>query len=284
MPSILIVKFVCYSFIGWIWETIYCAIVDKKFSNRGFLFGPICPIYGTGAALLEILYTYFFSDDVGTSPARIFFICFFGSMVLEYSVSWYLEKRFHARWWDYSDLPLNVNGRICLFASIGFGAAGVALCNFLYPFVYRVEGMLFPAFFEIFAVVLAFLFGADFALTEASLHSLLEKIQALEDEFEEKGERARVNFVNAPEQLREKVKETRKSLMDKGEEMQEARKRFKDKEEEMQEAFALRIKNTAANLNFGQKHLLGNMRKFKSVKALRMKVPVAQRLKEMLRK
>ena len=131
----LIVSFVIYSFFGWIFECIYCSSIEKKWNNRGFLFGPLCPIYGVGALWIIILYKIFCFTTI-----ELFLVSFFGSMVLEYGTSFLLEKLFHARWWDYSNLPLNLHGRISLFTGIGFGLGGMFV---IYMLMHRVEKIIF---------------------------------------------------------------------------------------------------------------------------------------------
>ena len=97
------ITFFIFSFLGWVWETIYCSLRVHKLVNRGFLYGPICPIYGFGALLGFIIYDLV---KTGYLPElewwAIFILGFIVSMVLEYPTSWVLEKLFDARWWDYS--------------------------------------------------------------------------------------------------------------------------------------------------------------------------------------
>ena len=112
--------FFIYSFMGWIYETLYCTIKNGKWENRGFLFGPACPIYGTGAVAISVIMKVTIGNGIVLSLWQIFLIAFIGSAGLEYITSWGLEKLFHAAWWDYSDFPLNLHGRISLFTSLGF--------------------------------------------------------------------------------------------------------------------------------------------------------------------
>lgn len=105
--------FFLYSFLGWAQETVQCSIKERRFVNRGFLNGPICPIYGCGALLI---FTFLLPIKRGiASPflaVPLVFLC--GAVIasaLEYVTSWVMEKLFHARWWDYSDKKWNINGR-----------------------------------------------------------------------------------------------------------------------------------------------------------------------------
>lgn len=193
--SWLLICFIFYSFLGWIWETIYCTIKEKKFQNRGFLFGPICPIYGFCILVLQIVVEYFSVEEVETfSMWQIFLISMIGSAIMEFTTSIYLEKRFHARWWDYSKLPLNVKGRISLPVSIAFGFAGIVVARFMLPFVSGVSNSIPYFLIEILALVAAGVLGADFAATEASLSDLLQRLAAYEMEFTFAGEEAYQRF------------------------------------------------------------------------------------------
>lgn len=119
--SQVILLFFIYSFIGWLWETVYCSLKAKKFVYRGFLVGPYCPIYGFG--VLSVLY---FVEPFENN----LLVLYVGSAVLvtilEYVTSYGLEKLFHASWWDYHDVPFNLNGRVALPVSLFLGI-GVCL-------------------------------------------------------------------------------------------------------------------------------------------------------------
>ena len=111
-------------------EVILKSIENKKFINRGFLIGPICPIYGYGCLFIIILLKRFTSN---------IFILFLSSIlvcsVLEYMTSLVMEKLFKARWWDYSKRKFNLNGRICLNTMIPFGILGIIMMYIINPFL-----------------------------------------------------------------------------------------------------------------------------------------------------
>ena len=115
------------SFLGWIVEVLAFVIEDKKLINRGFLIGPYCPIYGSGAMIMLLISPY----------KNHLFVCFILALVLcstlEYIASFIMEKLFGIRWWDYSDDAFNINGRVCLRNAIAFGALGVIFTRFIYP-------------------------------------------------------------------------------------------------------------------------------------------------------
>lgn len=122
--------FMFYSFGGWVIEVIVSLVDRKKFVNRGFLVGPICPIYGTGAVAVSLLL------NQTESIIAIFCVSLVGGAVLEYSASFIMEKLFRVRWWDYSEKSININGRICMSSVLSFGLAGIFIVEFITPFLY----------------------------------------------------------------------------------------------------------------------------------------------------
>lgn len=119
---ILILLFYCYSFIGWLIEIIVTFLKMHKFVNRGFLIGPLCPIYGFGGVLITLLLNRYASD-----PLVLFIMAIILCAVLEYITSYVMEKVFKNRWWDYSDQKFNINGRVCLECAIPFGIGGIIM-------------------------------------------------------------------------------------------------------------------------------------------------------------
>ena len=178
MVSKYFVWFTIFSFMGWIYESIYCTVRTHHWQNRGFLFGPLCPIYGVGAiACVWVCGGVWFGK---MSMGKIFIICFLGSIVLEYSTHFILEKLFHAVWWDYSNEPFNIKGRICLPASIGFGVAGIFVVNYIYPFTDYITKWLPAMGMEIVSLIFMAVLGADIALTVSALTSFMKNVQAVE--------------------------------------------------------------------------------------------------------
>lgn len=128
--SMLFIWFIIYSFIGWVYETIYCSVDAGHFVRRGFLYGPICPIYGVSIILMIIL----LSDRCKNIFAMFFFCALIASSV-EYITSFWMETVFGKRWWNYSDKFLNLNGRICLGSAILFGISGIVIIRIVQPAV-----------------------------------------------------------------------------------------------------------------------------------------------------
>ncbi|MFA6327289.1 MAG: putative ABC transporter permease [Bacilli bacterium] len=125
--------FMIYSFIGWFLEVIAVLAVKKRLMNRGFLLGPYCPIYGFGGLILLLVLDGFKND-----PINLFVIFAVYASILEYLVSYLMERFFKARWWDYSHIKFNLNGRICLSNALLFGFLGLLIVFFFNPFLLNV--------------------------------------------------------------------------------------------------------------------------------------------------
>lgn len=170
--STLFIWFMLYSVLGWVYETIYCSVKGLKWDNRGMLIGPYCPIYGVGA-VLDILLCSGLPDN-----ASVFFACVFGSAILEYLTSYATERLFHAVWWDYSRIPFNLNGRICLSCSLSFGVAGLLVLHGIHPYMLRLTNPIPVMLRETIALLLMAVFAADCVLTADSLIALNAKLEA----------------------------------------------------------------------------------------------------------
>lgn len=223
------VWFVLFSFMGWIYESIYCTLKKHHWENRGFLFGPICPIYGVGAVAATIVCSGAALPEM--SDVKIFFVCFFGSIVLEYTTSWVLEKLFHAVWWDYSNVKFNIHGRVCLPASIGFGAAGLLVVHIILPFTQKATSFLSPLAMEIVALFLMAILAADTALTVSALTSLMQNLQTIEAQVNRQMQELYANF----------------------------EENFNEKKEELTNAS---VRSMTRLLNLGQRHALHSVKEF----------------------
>lgn len=262
----LFVWFILFSFMGWIYETIYCTITNHKWQNRGFLFGPICPIYGAGGVAAAIVCTGEVLPEMNWW--QIFVVCFLGSVVLEYVTSYVLEKLFHAVWWDYSDVFCNINGRVCLPASLGFGIAGLLVVNYIVPFAKWLTGPIAPLAMEVLALLFMGLLAADLALTVSALTSLVQSIQKIESSVNTQMEAFYDN-------LETSVAEKKQAVVDKNAEKREERLERKEekalrKEERQltnmakrQELYATATESFARFMNLGQKHALHSVKEFR---------------------
>lgn len=129
--------FLIYSIGGWIIEEINCSIKERKIVDRGFLIGPVCPIYGFGGIIMTIYLTQFHEH-----PLVVFVMAVVASAILEYLTSYIMEKVFNARWWDYSKEKVNLNGRICIRTLIPFGIFGLIIVYILNPFLFSMIDMM----------------------------------------------------------------------------------------------------------------------------------------------
>lgn len=155
-----ILLFLIYSFIGWLIEVIGKLIEKHKFVNRGFLIGPICPIYGHGCILM-ILTLSRYKDN----PLTLFIYAIFICSLLEYFTSYFMEKIFKARWWDYSTKRFNLNGRICAETMIPFGILGTLVICVINPiFEYLLNLFNFETI-KITAIVLFIIYIIDYTIS-----------------------------------------------------------------------------------------------------------------------
>lgn len=152
--------FIVYAFLGWVCEDIYCGIGKRKFINRGFLYGPYCPIYGFGALL--VIYPLLM---VSKHPIVVFIFGMVLTSILEYITSFVMEKLFATRWWDYSTYPFNINGRICLQNSLLFGLMALVVVYGLHPIVSRFVERIPLGFLVIFLIMFTFFFVIDIVNT-----------------------------------------------------------------------------------------------------------------------
>ena len=159
----LILLFFAYSFLGWCIEVTLKYFQFHRFINRGFFTGPIMPIYGSGAALITVAVSSLarFEYGYGSTFALSFVIC----GTLEYLTSYWMEKRFHARWWDYSQKPMNLHGRVWIGNLMLFGLGGVAIIHIINPLFDRILAAFSFSAKEITACVLTAVFAADYVLT-----------------------------------------------------------------------------------------------------------------------
>lgn len=151
--------FVSYAFAGWLMEVIVSLLYHRKLINRGFLVGPICPIYGVGGVLLSLLL------GNATNVAEIFLVAVAGSAILEYAASYVMEKLFRVRWWDYSEKKFNLNGRICLESILAFGLIGVLMIRLFTPALWHFYLNLNPALLYILAGTLFAILLSDIGIS-----------------------------------------------------------------------------------------------------------------------
>lgn len=234
--------FFVYAFLGWCTEVSFAALTSGRFVNRGFLNGPVCPIYGVGVVIV-----LFFLDPLRGNT----FLLFLGSVLLTSLLEWVtgfvLEKIFHQRWWDYSNEPFNLGGYICLRFSIAWGLACLFVVEIIHPSILWLIHLI-P---HTLGLVLLALFSAgmlvDLAATVRTiarmnrqltqLDELAGRIKALSNEL---GENLAERVIDAAELgsgLREDIQE---NLEDAKDVLAQRREDLQDSLEDMKESLAER--------------------------------------------
>lgn len=175
-----ILLFFIYSFLGWIMEVIQGLILNKKFVNRGFLIGPCCSIYGYGVLLITICLSH-----LKPYPISLFFLCILICGNLEYLTSYFMEKLFHARWWDYSKDKININGRICLRTLTSFGLLGLLIIYILNPFFLDLLGKMSHSLLVFLSVILVFLYVIDNIISLNVVKNIKITASSIKDNTEE---------------------------------------------------------------------------------------------------
>lgn len=168
--------FVVYSCAGWMYESILCSITDKKLVNRGFLNGPVCPVYGFGAIVVLI-----FLGDNPSTHLELFITGAVLACTVEYITSVLLEKLFHAKWWDYTKYKFNVHGRVCLLGAIVFGSFSVVLIKFIHPMVEGYTNLVNNKVFICAAMGTGILLIIDLIITVTHLLSLNGRLKEIQD-------------------------------------------------------------------------------------------------------
>ena len=169
--------FILFSFIGWISEVIYVGVTSAhKFVNRGFLHGPLCPVYGFGGVVILMLPPSLYATWI-----PLFFASMILCTIVEYFVSWLMEKLFHTRWWDYSHYKIQLNGRICLLNSILFGFLGVVVIHFVYPLMTDLLNSLGQTWISISGMIILAVLSVDIFFTVRKLVDFANVMKKLKD-------------------------------------------------------------------------------------------------------
>ncbi|MBQ8185047.1 MAG: putative ABC transporter permease [Lachnospiraceae bacterium] len=169
-----------YSFLGWAWESCYVSVKEKRLVNRGFVTGPVCTIYGCGAVVVYLLLKPISGNLILLYAGGVIV-----PTILEYLTSVLMERVFHTRWWDYSNKKYNFQGRICLGASLGWGAFSVVLFQVLHPFVALLVELYSAAIGKTVILAVTVIYGVDFVLSFAGAMQISKYLQRMEEAMEE---------------------------------------------------------------------------------------------------
>lgn len=197
--------FIIYSFLGWICEVIYCSIPAKRFINRGFLKGPICPVYGFGAMFVIYIMT---SLNI-KSHILIFIFSGIIASIIEFIADLMLEYVFHTRLWDYSNRKFNIKGRVCLLNSTLFSILSLVLMSFIHPIIMSYIKMLSNRVIIITVLICMLLLIIDISRTVSEVINLNTTLKNMNlfKEFKKEFSKKEVKFIrliNAFPQLEHK--------------------------------------------------------------------------------
>lgn len=238
--SLLFLYFIIYSFLGWILETVYCSVRERRFVARGFLYGPICPIYGVGVLMMLCWFAPFTGQ-----PLLFYVVATVCMSAWEYLVGWLLETTTHIKYWDYSAHRFNLHGRICLSISLTWGVLAYLVIFWIHPVVAGLVERL-PVFtLHVVDVVLLVLLAADAAATIRELALLTAMLRKLT----QMGEELQVQLALSRAELSDRLDEARDVLSDKldgakesiSDKLDEAKESISDKLDEAKESISGRI-------------------------------------------
>ena len=171
----ILAYFLVYSCIGWCLEVVYAAVSTGQLVNRGFLNGPVCPIYGFGMIIVLFLLT---------PLQHSLLLLYIGGVILpstlELAGGWALYKLYHTRWWDYSDYPFNIGGYICLEFSLLWGVGTLIVMKMVHPVIAGLIEMIPPLVGLILMILLYAVYAADTIATAFAASDLARDLDALE--------------------------------------------------------------------------------------------------------
>ena len=171
-----ILIFFIYSVLGWMTEVVFAALRSHTLVNRGFLNGPLCPVYGFGmVAMLVLLGTH------ATNILAVFLVGVIVPSLVELIAGALMYKLFHARWWDYSDKPFNIGGFICLQFSLAWGAAGIVMVMVVHPPIARLVAAIPDTALRIADLVLLGIFAADVGISVAAAIGMDRRLRQMEE-------------------------------------------------------------------------------------------------------
>lgn len=248
--------FFVYAFLGWCTEVSFAALTSGKFVNRGFLNGPVCPIYGCGVVIV-----LFFLEPLRENTLLLFLGSVVLTSVLEWLTGFVLERIFHQRWWDYSNEPFNLGGYICLRFSIAWGLACLLVVNVIHPTIHWLITLIPHTLGLVLLAVFSAAMVVDLAATVRTiarinrqltqLDELAGRIKSLSNELgeslaervldaAEKGGELRDNLEDVKDALEQRRDEFQDGLEDMKDVLAQRRDEFQDGLEDVKDALAQR--------------------------------------------
>ena len=175
-----VLLFFFYCFCGWVWESCYVSVCQRRWVNRGFLRGPLLPIYGSGAIII-----LFVTLPVAGNLWLVWLLGMLAATALEYVTGAAMEALFKVRYWDYSKQKFNLNGHICLSSSIAWGFFSILLVKFIHPPIGRLLADVPSWLVDPLALVLTAVFTVDVVQSVQAALDLREMLSRLTEENEE---------------------------------------------------------------------------------------------------
>lgn len=195
-----VILFFTYSLIGWIIEVIGKLITTKKFVNRGFLIGPICPIYGVGGLIISLTL-----KDYTNAPLVLFGMSILICSVLEYFTSYLMEKLFNTRWWDYSNYKYNINGRICLETLLPFGLLGITMIYIINPILFKFLNIFSLNIIKIISIILLIIFITDIIISFNIILKITKNIKIIKKDATEEISKKVKQIITKPNILQKRI-------------------------------------------------------------------------------
>jgi len=246
----ILVNLFVYGFFGWCSEVAFAAVKERKFVNRGFLNGPLCPIYGIGVTAIVTL-----MDAYMDNLLLLFLLSGILVTALEWVTGFLLEVLFHHKWWDYSKMPLNLNGYVCLPFSLLWGAACTLIVKYIHPLLWKLLSLI-PLWLGIFLLgVLSAALAVDLYVTVTGILKLNKRLERLDEIAKElhrisdqMGENIYENMMDGlekQEKAKQKAEEKTAELREKAEELKAKTGELKDRAEKLREKYAQLLENVS---------------------------------------
>ncbi len=249
--------FFTYAFLGWCLEVSFSAVNEGKFVNRGFLNGPLCPIYGFG--MLIVLY---FLKPINNNILLLFVFSALLTTILEWITGFILEKIFSIKWWDYSEMPFNLNGYVCLKFSLMWGVACVFVIKLIHPIIYDLINLT-PRFVGnalLFIFIIAIIIDALATVkTLLEINREMEHIDELANKMRELSDEIGVNIFSSVNDLNDNITKFKEYITT-------IKIEYKERREKQIQEFELLLNKYEAQRNkriFGKKRLLKAFPKLK---------------------
>lgn len=192
--------FFAYGVVGWLWESGYVSVKKHHWTNSGFLIGPIIPIYGF--SMMAVL------AAIEPFENNILILYFAGAIlitIIEYITSWGMEKLFHARWWDYSDIPLNLNGRVAIPVSLFWGIGVVFIVKCIHPFIAQIVSHLTLTYGNFVAIAMLALMTFDLGFTVANVAAFGASTKRIGEAIETKKAELHNRFEASTDKLQQEL-------------------------------------------------------------------------------